>query len=387
MKKISMVFIAYFCIFFITAFDIVQAQWQGNIESEEGIKVIHNPREPLYGKIQFELEEDLTISSEQQNDDYMFYRVKGMTVDSEDNILFIDLSNFRILVFDKKGTPVRSIGRQGQGPGDLETPYAMRLNPSTEDIYVNDRFRTIDIFKKNGDPEDMITTKLFIEDLFPLDDGTILTQVRRTSDAELKSEQILCRINDKGEVINTIAEFPYPTLMRRTNTGATFSTSTGFELSVYMAVLDSEKWIYGYSKSYELVVTDREGKQLYIIRKDSPKPKFTSEEQSYYKKIDFPVPEFKPYFYLILTDSKGRIYVETNKAEDGIRGYGPIDTTPKEVDIFSSDGYYLYKAILPSNTTVIKNGYLYTFDFDEETVVESIRRFKIKNWDQIKAVK
>ena len=53
--------------------------------------------------------------------------------------------------------------------------------------------------------------------------------------------------------------------------------------------------------------------------------------------------------------------MQTNKAEDGIRGYGPIDKAEKEVDIFSQEGYYLYRTVLPPNTTVIKDGYLYFF--------------------------
>ena len=38
-------------------------QWKGEIEYENGIKVIMNPQEPLYGKIEFELEEDLSIGN------------------------------------------------------------------------------------------------------------------------------------------------------------------------------------------------------------------------------------------------------------------------------------------------------------------------------------
>ncbi len=34
-----------------------EAEWKGKIEIENGIKVIKNPGEPLYGEIKFELEE------------------------------------------------------------------------------------------------------------------------------------------------------------------------------------------------------------------------------------------------------------------------------------------------------------------------------------------
>ena len=40
-------------------------QWKGTIEEEDGVKVIKNPNEPLYGEITFQLEEDLSIGNEE----------------------------------------------------------------------------------------------------------------------------------------------------------------------------------------------------------------------------------------------------------------------------------------------------------------------------------
>lgn len=38
-----------------------KAQWKGKIEYENGVKLIKNPKELLYGEIEFELEKDLSI--------------------------------------------------------------------------------------------------------------------------------------------------------------------------------------------------------------------------------------------------------------------------------------------------------------------------------------
>ena len=56
----------------------------------------------------------------------------------------------------------------------------------------------------------------------------------------------------------------------------------------------------------------------------------------------------------------------------------------KQVDTFSKEGYSLYEASLSPNTCVIKDGFLYTRDLDEEEGMEYIMRFKIINWDQLK---
>jgi len=55
-----------------------------------------------------------------------------------------------------------------------------------------------------------------------------------------------------------------------------------------------------------------------------------------------------------------------------------------KVDIFSDDGYFLYEATLPPCTWVIKNGFLYTYALDEDEGMEYVKRYRIKNWEQIK---
>ena len=54
----------------------------------------------------------------------------------------------------------------------------------------------------------------------------------------------------------------------------------------------------------------------------------------------------------------------------------------KEVDIFSKDGIYLYKATIPKDTYIIKSGFLYAYEVEDDT--EVVNRYRIKNWDLIK---
>jgi hypothetical protein len=77
-----------------------------------------------------------------------------------------------------------------------------------------------------------------------------------------------------------------------------------------------------------------------------------------------------------LTDDLGRIYVQRNKtwAEEG--------NVQKQIDVFSKEGYFLYQTKLPKNTRVIRNGYVYALEEDEE---EYVKRFRIRNWDSIKS--
>jgi hypothetical protein len=54
-----------------------------------------------------------------------------------------------------------------------------------------------------------------------------------------------------------------------------------------------------------------------------------------------------------------------------------------EFDIFSKEGYYLYRAKLPFTPEVIKNGYFYDLYSSEETGEVRIKRYKVRNWDKM----
>jgi hypothetical protein len=66
-----------------------KAQWKGKIEYENVVKVIKNSNEPPYGEITFELIEDLSIGNE-EDENYMFYGLVKIAINSEDEILVLD---------------------------------------------------------------------------------------------------------------------------------------------------------------------------------------------------------------------------------------------------------------------------------------------------------
>ena len=66
------------------------------------MKVVKNPDEPLYGEIQLDLEEDLSIGRE-DDENYMFYSARNIALDSDENIYVLDSGNHRIQKFDKDG--------------------------------------------------------------------------------------------------------------------------------------------------------------------------------------------------------------------------------------------------------------------------------------------
>ena len=147
MKKHSLIFIIFICIFLSSSYSLQKTEWHGKIEFEAGVKIVKNPQEPLYGELEFKLEEDLSIGRE-DDDNYMFFRVRGIAIDKEENIYVTDYGNYRIQKFDKNGNFLQSIGRYGQGPGEFQWIMRLEIDDLSRDLHILDGTRVIKIFNK-----------------------------------------------------------------------------------------------------------------------------------------------------------------------------------------------------------------------------------------------
>ncbi|MCK4647232.1 MAG: 6-bladed beta-propeller, partial [Candidatus Aminicenantes bacterium] len=327
---------------FLSAFIMVisfggqRAEWKGKIEIEDGVKVIKNPAEPLFGKIEFELVEDLSIGKE-DDENYLFYRVRDIEVDRQGSIYVADMSNYRIQKFDRSGNYIQTFGRQGQGPGEFELPTKIRISETTGNIYVKDQAYGIEIFDKHGTHIKGFQIKKSFSDFRLDEDGNIIGIFRTGSD--LNYTNSVCKVNLQGEIVETYAEFPYNQYARRSPRGGIVTSTTGWEKKSLISKINNQIFVYGYSEKYDLSVIDKNGQLLYKITKEEPFRKFPAAKRRRLKEMN--LGDFQPFYYSIFSDNKGRIYVQTNKT------WREEDVKLKEVDIFSKDGYFLYKTTLP----------------------------------------
>ena len=160
----------------------------------------------------------------------------------------------------------------------------------------------------------------------------------------------------QGQLDKKVERFPYD-IYRERMEGGVLSISSGFEYDLFFSSVDERNMVYGYSKEYELNIIDLEGNLQLKMRKEEPYISFTAEERGKSKKVE--LPEHKPYFFAIFSDSEERIFVQRNNAQKA-------ESVTKEFDVFSKDGYY---------HTRVQN---------EETGEVLVKRFKIMNWEQIK---
>jgi hypothetical protein len=202
------------------------------------------------------------------------------------------------------------------------------------------------------------------------------------SEDELTYAHLLRRLDAKGRTVSELASFPYSLNATRIRGGAAVVTGpTHYEAALQLAKLSDGLFAYGYSAEYGITVMNDAGEVLKRFRKEEPAPRFTAEERQVFKRA--PLPSQKPYFFNLLSDSLGRIYVQRNNAFGRVE----VEVREKEVDVFDREGRFLYQTRLPANTRVIRDGYLYCFEVNEDEGMEYVKRYKITNWSGIARMK
>jgi hypothetical protein len=365
--------------FFFTLANIrgqLSSLWKGSVEVEDGIKIIKNPSEPLYGRLNLELQEELSIGK-QDSEEYSFSLISDVKSDAAGNIYVADTKNLRVQKFDRHGNFLKTLGKGGV---QFEQPSEIRIDPRTGYIFVRASVKDIEIFDKEDRHKGGIhLTQDVIHGFDSIDDSSVMA-VRGLEyrDDHPRVMHSLCQLATNNE-IRRMSQDCFSYGLQRVGEGW-MGTGTDYDPDLYLAKLNGDSYVYGYSKNYELNVIDKEGKLLYRIKKEGTMPAYTPADRKVIGRYSFP--DLKPYFFRLLTDSEGRIYVQRNITK-GLPN-AVQENTNRDVDVFSQDGYFLYTAVLPPNACEIKDGFLYTYVVDEAHGLETVKRYKIKNWEKIR---
>jgi hypothetical protein len=92
------------------------------ITEQDGVTVARTTGGPTYEGEIFVYEKVLEIRPDESRPETLFFFLAGRAIDDEGNLYVSDANANRISVFDPEGNWLRDIGRQGQGPGEFQTP-------------------------------------------------------------------------------------------------------------------------------------------------------------------------------------------------------------------------------------------------------------------------
>ena len=318
---------------------------------EDGVEVIVNHLESY--KIaneptQLHLEKKLTIDTEKESiAETGLTEIYYFDVDSEGNIYFGNnrpQDNY-IIKFNGNGNFVKSFGRKGQGPGELQEPLFPVITHQDEVLVMDEGKSKLFFFTREGDymksiPQDAATVALF-----PLENGNYL---RVSVIYTYPSDYLLFSLSSSDlKEIKELERLTYPLFMR----GKEKATTPGFLWSVTKTNI----YFGNEERGYEINVFDLEGNLVRKIRKDYRKIRIPDEyikektesmDEAWRQRSYFP--EYFPPFQCGFVDDKERLFIITNEKGNLSGEY--------MCDIFNPEGVFFARA---SVTGIIDLGIIF----------------------------
>jgi hypothetical protein len=358
--KFALIIYFLFSFIFAKARENQKPEWKGTVETENGVPVIKNPKSPLYPTGIFHLEAELSLGKAEGEEAYLFSRINGIDVDDDGNFYVLDFASAQVRVFDDRGVFLRAIGRKGQGPGEMEMPVYVQVQPSGE-------LAVFDLLRRN-----LITFSR---------DGKYLRQIRTQEPC------IPIRLDSQGNIVGSVSLAPPPIggrelkkyfltqnqpliIAREDQDKNRLKTDMAVAKPTLACDVSSRgNIIWGKSDDYEVRILDPQGAPVLVIRKKYDPLPFSERDRKFYRdeyadwiraggKLVFP--DHFPAFMDISVDAEERIFVKTYERIEGT-------TDSRYFDIFGPDGKYLAKVPIRANLdhgSVWKKNSLYTIETD-----------------------
>lgn len=382
--------------FFILICFIPGCTKHDNVERilENGVEVIVNHEEPYRvdgHPVSLVLEKETSIDMEREDiARTALSDVRGVQVDSEGNIYFFcsqRTENF-LFKFDQKGAFVKSFGRKGQGPGEIQRVSYCLIDSKDKIVISDGANRKIIFFDSNGELIREITYDLNITDAVPLENGNLMV-IRRIANSSQAISVKLVLGNADFEEIKELDVFNQPPFIEG---GKNMMPLRAFLLE--WELTKDKIYIGNEQRGYEILVYDLEGRlQRKIKKKYKPSslPENLREQGEDYlskhpnAKQMFYIPEEIPPYNSFFLDDEERLYVMTY--ENG------LDEDEYVHDVFTSDGVYFARQGLKSYgklrwsldplSAIAKNGRLYCLQEKESGYKELVifkMRWEDKDW-------
>ena len=345
------------------------------------------------------------------SDEQMIGKLGSFSVDKANNVYLGDIQQHSIYIFDQYGHYTASLGRQGRGPGEFN--FVGYLKNIDDHLFAYDppQFRLNVFSSKNYELAASVnlhaTNKRDFEELREFDLG-FLHPINKTRFLGLFSPPVIYadpshpkyNLNDlsnsiylldnKGAIISDkILEYPDLRALTATVNGEYRHTQFEFLGRTLISVSNSSEIYVTRTEDFLIQVFNSEGQYERAYFYPLPKREFTREqaikEQKKVYENDYvleyrlsvinnapeeQIPQFWPAIKDILIDDENRLWISTIVEDFDVYEWWVIENT----------GELITKFEWPRNEPieVVKNGYIYTRETDEETGLQQVVRYKIE---------
>ena len=279
--------------------------WKGQIKTEDGVTIVENPKVPMYHEPILTLIEDLSIGADENRPDYMFYRINSIAVDKEGNIYAADGGEKHIKVYSAEGKYLRTIGQEGQGPGELGRPTKIFITGNDELVITDPNKRQLHFYSVEGN---YLESKKFRE-VYPLQiardshGNYYIMNVVSVSGSKAGYFELL-KLNSDLEIVSSLVKAEISSEAKQEE----------FEKIPEFAVGYDDNIILGYPASYTFNILDPDGKVVRIMKKkydliaipDEVRKKAKEEKNPL---APYELPKYMRPFRDFFLDDTGRLFV------------------------------------------------------------------------------
>jgi hypothetical protein len=351
-----------------------KAEWQGKVTERDGVVIVSNPKKPLYENAEITIVQDLKIGVPEGDPEYLFTEITDLAVDDDGNIYAIDLKGNHVLVFDRNGRFLRTVGRPGQGPGEFSGAGNIHVGSNGEIMVTDEGSRSIKYFSPDGQYRRQYLLKAFS----PIKVDYDSAGVYYIMDFSMEPPGFkLSRLDSRTEESSVLATWAMP--MPDPKRVSIFDPIMSF------AVMPDDRLLYGCpTEGYEILIFDAQGRLQKRILKDWDPNPVTDEEReaildeckkrnpSNPVQLDFP--RIHPPYRVVNCDDSGRIFVLSHSgiADD------PSQARKTVFDVFDQEGRYIaiirhqFKALI-EKPMLWNGGKFYTVEQDEAGFLYIVR--------------
>jgi hypothetical protein len=338
------------------------SDWAGTVFDSAGVTIVSNPETGIWGPgEEWVLEEDLRIGAVEGDLNYVFGRIAGIGVDSDGRILVLDGQAQHIQVYSSDGVYEQTLGRRGDGPGELRFGGAPLIGPG-DTILVPDAMGRFVRFLPDGSSAG--ASRMELQKGVPVairttPSGLLAAQIRLRDAGVATGKDAMVLLGTEGVVTDTLITLPSDEL-RTYGRYQIYFPKRIWDISVDTLLLLGESDDYRirvYSGAYldriiekpfeARMVTDRDKEAVNnFLRATFSSPGRAPEDvEALVSRYDYSGPF--PAFDAVSAGPRNTIWVQQNQAPSELNGEEFETFNPREDfglplwDVFDSEGRFL----------------------------------------------
>ncbi len=125
--------------------------WAGKETTKDGVIHVMNPATPADGATALAPPELWRVGGD-DDEDIIFGVLRDIAIDRSGNVYLLDVQLNQVMVFDREGTFLRTIGREGEGPGEFRRPSSFFITPEGKIAVVQAMPGKIVLLNADGTP-------------------------------------------------------------------------------------------------------------------------------------------------------------------------------------------------------------------------------------------